>query len=75
MLLINYKIELKIKLRKYYVLSAVVVDNNDANSNNIIFTKFPLSLYQQKIIRNYQNFLVKDLKDQFIEKDIIQKWE
>ena len=73
MLLINYKIELKIKLRKYYVLSAVVVDNNDANSNNIIFTMFPLSLYQQKIIRNYQNFLVKDLKDQFIEKDIIQK--
>ena len=28
------------------------------------------SLYQQKTIKNYQNFLAKDLKDQFIGMNI-----
>ena len=28
---------------------------------------FLSSLYQEKVIKNYQNFLAKDLKDQFIE--------
>ena len=32
-----------------------------------------LQLYQQETIKNYQNFLVKDLKDQFIEINIKQK--
>ena len=32
-----------------------------------------LSLYQQETIRNYQNVLVKDLKDQFIGMNIKQK--
>ena len=32
-----------------------------------------LQLYQQETIKNYQNLLVKDLKDQFIEINIKQK--
>ena len=36
--LINCKIELKLKWIKCCVLSTVGADNNDANSNNIIFT-------------------------------------
>ena len=38
MLLINGKVELKLKWTKYCVLSATGADNNDANSNNIILT-------------------------------------
>ena len=34
---------------------------------------FLLSLDQQKIIKNYQNLLAKDLKDQFIGMNIKQK--
>ena len=34
---------------------------------------FLWSLYQQKIIKNYQNFLSKDLKDQFTGINIKQK--
>ena len=37
-LLINGKVELKLKWTKYCVLSAIGADNNDANSNNIILT-------------------------------------
>ena len=32
-----------------------------------------LTLYQPKAIKNYQNFLAKDLKNQFIGIDIKQK--
>ena len=32
-----------------------------------------LSLYQEETIKNYQNVLVKDLKDQFIRMNIKQK--
>ena len=32
-----------------------------------------LSLYQQKIMKKYQNFLEKDLKDQFSGMNIKQK--
>ena len=38
MLLINCKIELKLKWTKHYVLSSVGADNADANPNTIIFT-------------------------------------
>ena len=31
-----------------------------------------LSLYQQKTVKNYQNFLAKDLKDKFIGMNIKQ---
>ena len=71
--LINCKVERKYKCRKYCILSPAGVDNVNANSNNIMFSikdiklYFLLSLYQQKIIKNYQNVLKKDLKDQFIE--------
>ena len=34
---------------------------------------FLSSLYQQKIVKNYQNFLVKDLKGQFIGINIKQE--
>ena len=35
--LINYKVKLILKYTKYFVLTAAGADNNDANSNNIIF--------------------------------------
>ena len=35
---------------------------------------FLSSLYQEKIIKNYQNSLAKDLKDQFIGMNIKQKF-
>ena len=34
---------------------------------------FMLSLYQEETMKNYQNVLVKDLKDQFIRMNIKQK--
>ena len=34
---------------------------------------FLLQLYQQRTIKNHQNFLAKDLKDQFIGMNIKQK--
>ena len=43
--LINSKVELKLKWTKYCVLSAVGNDNNDANSNNIIFIIKDTKLY------------------------------
>ena len=51
-------------------------DNSDADANNIFFTsknKKLLLLYQQKITKNYQNFLAKDLRDQCIRMNIKQK--
>ena len=65
--LINFKVELKLKSTKYCALSAAVADNSDVNSNNIISQPkkqnymFLLSIYQQKTIKSYANFLVKDL--------------
>ena len=38
MTLINCKVELNLKSTKYCVLSAAAADNDNANSNNIIFT-------------------------------------
>ena len=72
MQLMNCKIELKLKWKKHNVLSAAGADNNDANSNNIVFTMktqnymSPFSLNEQKMVRSYQHFSEKDLKDQFI---------
>ena len=45
MRLINCKIELKLKWKKYCVLSAAAGNNDDANSNNIIFTIKDTKLY------------------------------
>ena len=36
--LINYKVKLILKYTKYFVLTAAGADNNDASSNNTIFT-------------------------------------
>ena len=38
MLLINCKAELKLKLTKYFTLTAAGADKPSADSNNIIFT-------------------------------------
>ena len=43
--LINCKIELKLKRTKYCVLTVAGADNNDTNSNNIIFTIKDTKLY------------------------------
>ena len=45
MSLINWKVEFKLTWTKYCVLSAGRADNNDANSNNIIFTIKDTKLY------------------------------
>ena len=50
-------------------------DNTNDNPDNNIFTikdtklYVPVVLYQQKTLKKYQNFLAKDLKDQFIENE------
>ena len=77
--LIIWKVELKRKWTKYCVLTAAGADYANVNSNNIILTIKDTKLhvfvvtYHQETIKNYQNFLVKDLKDQFIEMNIKQK--
>ena len=81
--LINCKGELKLQWTKHCVLSVTGTDNVNGNNgdNNIIFTikvtklYVPIvtsgtELYQQETIKNYQNFLVRDLKDQFIVMNI-----
>ena len=78
MSLINGRVELKPKWKKYCLLTVNGNHNANANSNNIIFnikdTKVYvlLSLYQQETTKNYQN-LPKDLKDQFTGMNIKQK--
>ena len=69
MLLIICKVELKLKWLKHCVLAIGSNDNDDANSNNVIVNikdtnlYVLYSLYQQKITKNYKNFLARDLKD------------
>ena len=75
----NCKVELKLKWTKYCVLSAGSADNENANSNNIIFsikvTKLyaPVGILLEKTIKNFQSFFAKNLKDQFIGVNIKQK--
>ena len=78
--LINCKVELKLKGRKYCVLSAKGNDNDNANANNnIFFTLTDSKLYVPVVTlsardkKNYQKLLAKDLKDQFIGMNIKQK--
>ena len=60
-------------------MSVAGADNTDANPNNIIFTIKTVKLYVTVVTlsardnQNYQNLLVKDLKDQFIGMNIKQK--
>ena len=59
-------------------MSAAGADN-DANSNNIVFTIKGTQLFVPVVTlsvrdnQNYQNFLVKDLKDKFIIMNTKQK--
>ena len=66
MLLINCKVELSLTWDPNCVMSNLVgastLTITDANS------VFRLLLYQQKTMQNYQNYWVKDLKDQSIGK-------
>ena len=67
MLSINWKIELKLTWTKYSVLSAAGADNTNANTDDIVFTINGTNLFSFiKTIEIYQNFIVIDLKDQFI---------
>ena len=69
MLLINCKVELKLRQTKHCVLAAAGADNVDANFIILLLLsktqncKFLSSLSLQKAKKNYQNFLAKDLKD------------
>ena len=75
MLLINLEVELKLKWTKYCVL----LQNTNANPNNIIFTIKDTKLYVSGVtlsareIKNYQTPLAKDLKNYFIGINIRQK--
>ena len=77
--LINCKVEFKLKWTKYCVLSATGADNRNANSNNIISIIKDKKLYvlvltlQSRDNQRHQNFLAKDLKDQFIGMNLKQK--
>ena len=71
--LIDCKVEWKLRWTKHCVLSVLGKDNDNgaADSNNIIFTikdiKLYMSLssvYQQKTIKSYKNFLAKDTAKQ-----------
>ena len=79
MLLINCKIELKFKWSNYCVLSAAGNDNANGNDYYFIFTSKDTKLYVPVVTlsprdnQNQQNFLAKNLKDQFIEINIKQK--
>ena len=57
--LINCKVELKLKWTRYCVLSANISDNNDASSDNVIFTIKDTKLYVPVvtlITKNNQKF-------------------
>ena len=75
MLLINLEVELKLKWTKYCVL----LQNTNANPNNIIFTIKDTKLYVSGVTlsaretKNYQTPLAKDLKNYFIGINIRQK--
>ena len=71
-------------MTKYFVLSAAGADNvngkvnDNFNGKSIISTIKDSNLYvpyQQERIKNYHNFLAKDLKDQFVGMNIKQKWD
>ena len=76
MQLIHCKAELKLKWTKYCVSFAPGADNVNGNDdNNIIFTIKDTKLYVTVVTllardKNYQKFLAKDLKDQFIGMNI-----
>ena len=58
---------------KYCVLASNGTGNSDADHNKIIFIIKDMKLSQRTTIKNYQNFLAKDLKDQCIGMNLKQK--
>ena len=82
--LTHWKVELRIRWTKHFVLRVLSVanaDNDDgANSNKIAFAIKDIELlvtavvlYEQKNIKKYWNSLAKDLKDPYIGINIKQK--
>ena len=76
--MINCKVELKLKWKKHCILSTDGNSNADVNSDIVFDIKTQnymslQSLYKQKTIKNYQNLLAKDSKDQFIGINTKQK--
>ena len=78
---INCKVELKLRWTKQFVLALAGVENDNAHSNNLIFTIKDTKLYVPVVIasgkdnQNYQNLLAKDLKDQFIRTNVKRKYK
>ena len=85
MALINWKLELKLEWTKYWVLSAASSYNyscnvnEDVHNNNTIFTVKDTQLYAPVVTlsardnRKLSDFLVKELKEQFLGMNIKQK--
>ena len=77
--LVNWKVELKLQQKKVCILFVNGYDNEDANSNNIIFTIEDAKLYVPVVTllakdnKNYQKLLAKDLKDECMRANIKQK--
>ena len=72
--LINCTIELKIRWMKHCVLASAGTENDDANSNNIIFTIKDTKLYFRVVTFSAKDNqkLAKDLKDQFTGMNVKQ---
>ena len=76
--LINCKIDLKLRWTKHFVLSVASTDKANGNNdkNFVIFTIKGSKLYVLVVTlsardnQNYENFLAKYLKDQFIRMNI-----
>ena len=78
MLLINCKLQSKFKWTRDFVSAGSGAESEDANFDNIFFTVKDTnlslsSLYQLETIKNCQNLLANDLKDQCIGTNIKQK--
>ena len=80
MSLINLKVELKLRWKKYFVLSVFAApndDNTNPDPNNIIFTIKDIKLYVPAVTlfgkEKCQNFLPKDLIDWCVGVNIKQK--
>ena len=70
MLLMNYKVELRLKWTNHYVLSENVNDNDDTNFNNVIFIiKDTKATDTEKLSKP----LTKGFEDEFIWINIKQK--
>ena len=75
---INCKVELKLRWPKHCVLSVAGTDNANGNNDDVIFTIKNTKLYGPVVswstrYNQNQNFLAKNLKDQFIRMGIKQK--